>query len=332
MILWTGFLFCALIIFYAGAKLSKYGDIIAEKTGLGRTWVGVVLIASVTSFPELVTGISSVTYARTPDIALGNILGACAFNLLLFALLDALHPAKPISSTASQSHILSAGFGIILLTFVGAGILLKDVIIKIGWISISSFFFIAIYLIAMRMIYSHEKKQIFFNQKDIKQNLSYPDASLKNVILKFSINGLAVIIAAVFLPKIGKDIAVKTGLGETFVGNFFIAITTTLPEMVVSISALRIGATDLALGNIFGSNLFNIFILAVDDLLFIKGPLFSFVNPVHIFPVLTVTAMTAVAIIGLIYKTEKKQLFLGRDSIVIILLYLCNLALLYILK
>jgi len=74
MILWIGLILCTSVIVYAGTRLSKYGDIIAEKTGLGGTWIGVVLLASVTSLPELVTGISSVTYAGVPDIAIGNVI------------------------------------------------------------------------------------------------------------------------------------------------------------------------------------------------------------------------------------------------------------------
>ena len=83
MFLWTGFVLCTLLIVYSGWKLRKYGDVIAEKTGLSRTWVGLVLLASVTSLPELVTGITSVTYTGTPDIAVGDILGSCVFNMLI---------------------------------------------------------------------------------------------------------------------------------------------------------------------------------------------------------------------------------------------------------
>ena len=90
MLFWTGFIICTLVIVYSGTKLAKYGDIIAEKTGLGRAWIGLVLMASVTSLPELVTGISSVIYADVPDIAVGDVLGSCVFNMLILAILDAL--------------------------------------------------------------------------------------------------------------------------------------------------------------------------------------------------------------------------------------------------
>ena len=107
MLLWLGFIVCTTAIVYAGTRLAKYGDIIAEKTGLGRAWIGLVLMASVTSLPELVTGISSVTYADVPDIAVGDVLGSCVFNMLILAILDTMYRPAPIStpstSTASTS-------------------------------------------------------------------------------------------------------------------------------------------------------------------------------------------------------------------------------------
>ncbi|MEK7813351.1 MAG: sodium:calcium antiporter, partial [Candidatus Desantisbacteria bacterium] len=146
------------------------------------------------------------------------------------------------------------------------------------------------------------------------------------------INAVFVIVAAVFLPKVGEGIAESTGLGQTFVGSIFIAIVTTIPEVVVSIAAVRIGAIDLAMGNLFGSNIFNIFILAIDDFFFIKGPILSLVNQNHIISTLFAIAMTSTAIIGLTYRAEKRTLFLALDSIVIILLYMANLLSLYMLK
>ncbi len=105
MFLWFGFVVCTLSIVYSGTRLSKYGDIIAEKTGLGRAWIGVVLMASVTSLPELVTGISSVTYAGVPDIAVGDVLGSCVFNMLILTILDTMYQPAPISTKAHQGHV-----------------------------------------------------------------------------------------------------------------------------------------------------------------------------------------------------------------------------------
>jgi len=332
MLLWIGFIICTLIIVYSGTKLSKYGDIIAEKTGLGRAWIGLVLMASVTSLPELVTGISSVTYAGVPDIAVGDVLGSCVFNMLIIAILDAIYRIMPISAKAHQGHILSAGFGIILLSIVGISLFLGKSISPLGWIGPYSLLFMIIYFIAIKLVFSYEKRQIAAYMKEMAVELKYKDILTKTAIVNYSINALVVIIAATFLPKIGEGIAETTGLGQTFVGNIFIAISTSLPEVVVSISAVKIDAIDLAIGNLFGSNIFNIFILAIDDIFFTKGPLLSFVNPNHIISALSAIAMTTVAIIGLTYRSEKRLLFLAWDSIGIVLVYMINLMLLYMLR
>ncbi|MDI6744766.1 MAG: hypothetical protein QMD07_05245 [Thermodesulfovibrionales bacterium] len=332
MFLWIGFMVCTSLIVYSGIKLSKYGDIIAEKTGLGRTWIGVVLMASVTSLPELVTGISSVTYADVPDIAAGDVLGSCVFNMLILAFLDAIHRQMPISAKAQHGHILSAGFGVLLLSIIGIGLFLGNRVPSLGWIGSYSFVVLVIYFMAMRLLFVYEKKRIAEFVKERVEELRYEKISTRTAVVNYGINAMVVIIAAIFLPRIGAGIAETTGLGQTFVGNIFIALSTSLPEVVVSISAVKMGAIDLAIGNLFGSNIFNIFILAIDDILFVKGPILSFVNASHIISALSAVLMTAIAIIGLTYRTEKKALFLAWDSIGILFVYVINLMLLYTLR
>src|SRR5688572_15143343 len=105
----AGFLFCAIVIFFAGRKLSYYGDILSDITGMGKAWVGLILMASVTSLPELVVGISSSAIIQSADLAVGDVLGSCAFNLGILALLDALVPRhRHLFSMASPNHILAA--------------------------------------------------------------------------------------------------------------------------------------------------------------------------------------------------------------------------------
>jgi cation:H+ antiporter len=332
MLLWIGLIVCTAAIVYSGTRLSKYGDIIAEKTGLGRAFIGIVLMASVTSLPELVTGIGSVTYAGVPDIAVGDVLGSCVFNMLIFAILDTMYRPAPISTKAHQGHVLSAAFGLLLLSIVCISMFLREQLPPIGWLGPYSFLFIVIYFIAMRLVFTYERRKIAEFLKEMAEELQYKDISMKTAVLHYTINALIVIIAAMFLPKIGEGIAESTGLGQTFVGNIFIAVSTSLPEVVVSIAAVRMGAVDLAIGNLFGSNIFNIFILALDDIFFLKGPLLSHTNSNHIISALSAIAMTTIAIIGLTYRAEKKRLFVAWDSMGILLVYIANLLLLYMLK
>jgi cation:H+ antiporter len=160
LLTWFLFILCAAVILVAGTQLSRYGDVIADMTGLGRTWIGVVLLASVTSLPELITGFSSTAIFRVPDIAMGDIAGSCMFNLLIIAMLDALHGPAPISTRVHQGQILAASFGVVLLGLVGLSIILGDMLPVIGWVSVSSVLFVAIYLLAMRVIFTYEQRRI----------------------------------------------------------------------------------------------------------------------------------------------------------------------------
>lgn len=329
MAVWLQFIACAAVILVSGTYLSKYGDIIAEKTGLGRTWIGVVLIASVTSLPELVTGISSVALFALPDIAAGNILGACMLNLLMIPVLDFIGGSAPISSRVHQGHILTAGFAILMLAVVSVSALLGTSLPSIGWIGVNSFIFIAIYLLAMRMVFFYEKRRIAEFVKEMAEEVQYRHISKSKAYTMFGLNALVIIGAAIYLPHLGEEIAASTGLGETFVGSVFIALSTTLPELVVSVSALTIGAADMAVGNLFGSNVFNIFVLAIDDLFYTSGPLLARVSGNHLVSALCAIAALSIVIIGLTYRADKKPTFFAWDSLAILALYIFNLSVLY---
>ncbi|MCS6939926.1 MAG: sodium:calcium antiporter [Roseiflexus sp.] len=329
LLTWLLFIACAAVILVAGTQLSRYGDVIADMTGLGRTWIGVVLLASVTSLPELITGLSSVAIFRVPNIAMGDIAGSCMFNLLIIAMLDALHGPSPISARVHQGQVLSASFGVILLGLVGLSIILGEMLPVIGWVSVSSLIFVAIYLLAMRTIFTYEQRRIvaeFVAEMATETEARHPSAA--RVYGLFTLNAVLIVGAATYLPGLAETLAETTGLGQTFFGTIFVALSTSLPEVVVSIAALRIGAIDMAVGNVFGSNLFNIGILALDDLFYTPGPLLAAIEMSHIIAVMAAMIMTAIAIVGLTYRSDSKRLFVAWDTLGIAVVYaLANVAL-----
>jgi cation:H+ antiporter len=318
LMLWAQFIVVAAVILFAGANLSKYGDVIAEKTGMGRTWVGVVLIASVTSLPELITGASSVVLFDVPDLAVGNVLGACMFNVLTIALLDVLSGPTPISTRAHQGQVLAAAFGVLLLGMVSLSLAARSVLPAVGWIGSYSLIFLLIYMIAPRTVFLFERRRIAELVHDRAEASRYEAITLRKAYGSYALNAMLVIGAAAYLPSLGERIAEVTGLGGTFVRTTFIALATTLPELVVSISALRIDAADLVFGNLLGSNLFNLAVLAIDDLLYFNGPLFSEVAQSHVVSASAAMSMTAIAVIGLTYRVSKKRLPIAWDSLAIL--------------
>jgi cation:H+ antiporter len=330
MLVWLEFLAVTALILFSGTKLARYGDVIADKTGLGRLWLGLVLMAGVTSLPELATGLSAVS-TGLPDIAAGNILGSCVFNILILGVLDTLSRKVPLSSKINQANILSAGMSILFLGGVSLSLFLGDRLPGLGWIGIYTPLIIAGYLGTMRMAFKFEKRRTATAGLLHELETAAPGITLKKAIVRYVLHAAVVVGAAIFLPSIAERIAAMTGLGETFVGNIFVAVSTSFPELAVSIAALRIGAVDMAVGNIFGSNIFNMFILAIEDIFYFKGPLLSFVQGQHMIPSLLAMAMTGLAIAGLIYNAEKKLFVWAWDSFGIIVLFAVNLVLLYLL-
>jgi cation:H+ antiporter len=325
-----GFLACAVAIGVAGTYLSRYGDVIARRTGLGGTWVGVVLLAVVTSLPELATGLSAVTVGDAPDIAVGDVFGACVFNLLYIVALDFLVRGESVYTRARQGHILSAGFGVILIGFAGFNVLLAQTgpHWNLGHVGAYTPVIALMYVVAMRTVFRYETLNPAAAAEDAPLR-SAP--SLRQALVRYALAALVVVGAGVALPFLGKALAVQMNWHESFVGTLFVAAITSLPEAAVTIAAVRIGALDMAIGNLLGSNLFNIFILALDDVFYVRGSLLSHVSPEHAVSALSAVMMTGVAIVGLLYRPRLRVFkTVGWVSIVLFVFYLLNAYILYL--
>lgn len=329
--IWVQFAATALVIIVAGVRLARYGDVLGEKTGLGRSWIGLVLLAATTSLPELFTGFGATALAPLPDIALGDVFGSCMFNLLILSFMDAVQP-EPLSTRAHQGHALSIGFGLLLIGVAGIGLIVDERIPAIGWVGLYSPVLIALYFVAMRVIFTHERHRRLQEAREVAAELQYGQTTLRSAILQYSLAAVAVIAAALWLPRLGAELARQTGLGEAFVGSLFVAMTTSLPEVVVSLAAVRIGALDLGIGNVLGSNLFNLLILGLDDVFYRQGPLMADAAAGHSVSVAAIVMMNALFLIGLTYKVMTKRFLVTWDSAAIGGVYVVAVVLSYVLR
>ena len=329
------FLFCAALILFSGSRLSRHGERIAELTGWSRAWLGLILMASVTSLPELFVGIGSAGFLGNADLAVGDVLGSCVFNLAILSLLDALYKGTTaakrhtVLGQAAPSHVLAASLGIILLAIVGVGLYLPSSFMLGGWIGAFSIVFIAVYLIAIRLL--HTQEQGIPVDPETAHTKPDPDGkpTMRNTIKWYAIHALVVIGAALALPHFAEQIAIASGLGATFIGTLLLAASTSLPEVAVSVTALRMGSLDMAVGNLLGSNLFNIFILAIDDLVYAKGSLLNDASEMHIVSVFSTIIMSAIVIVGLTFRGAHKRFLLTWDTLLILLVFIINMVILY---
>jgi cation:H+ antiporter len=329
--IWLQFLGTALVIVLAGMRLARYGDVLGEKSGLGRSWIGLVLVAATTSLPELFTGFGATALAPLPDIAVGDVLGSCMFNLLILSLMDAVQP-EPLSTRAHQGHALSIGFGLVLIGIAGLGLLGNSQVPAIGWVGLYSPVLIVVYLVSMRVIFTHERQRRARETHEVAEELHYAAIPMRSAALHYAGAAVFVVGAALWLPRLGAELARQTGLGEAFVGSLFIAITTSLPEIVVSLAAVRIGAIDLGIANVLGSNLFNLLILGLDDVFYRQGPLLAAADPSHAVAVLGVVMMNALFLIGLTYRVMTKRFAVAWDTGTMAAVYVSAVLFLYVLR
>jgi cation:H+ antiporter len=301
---WLELGICAAVIAVAGSVLTRYGEIIARLTGLSRSWIGLVLLATATSLPELFTGVSAVTAAGAPNIAVGDALGSCVFNLLLLVLLDELSREEPMYRRIDQGHILTAGFGVIMIGAVGALILLSREQLDLRFFHISSYtpMILIVYLVAMRAAFDYERRS---RSRQPTEEIS-EELTLRTAVLRYLTAAAFVVAAGSWLPFIGQSIAETMGWKATFVGTLLIAGATSLPELVVTTSALRIGAVDMAIGNLLGSNLFDILVIGIDDLAYTKGPLLSSIGPAHAITAFAAVIMSGIFIVAMLFKPETR--------------------------
>lgn len=299
---WLQFAIVSGVIVVAGYHLSRYGDVIAEKTGLSGSWIGLALLATVTSLPELVTGISSVAAAHEPDIAVGDVLGSCVFNLLILALLDAVYRKGSIFAGGRKGHLLIAAYGILLLAMSAAGLLLAQAgrMPALAHVGLYAPAILLVYLAAMHAAFRYEREEVA--EFEAAEAARYPGITLRQAGARYAVAAVAVVAAGSMLPFIAADLADLMGWSRSFVGTQFVAAVTSLPEITVTFAALRLGAIDMAIANLLGSNLFNIAILAVDDAFYLNGPLLAHVSPVHAVTALAAIAMSAVVVIGLLTR------------------------------
>ena len=320
LLLWLQLAGLAAIILIAANFLTKSADIIAFKTGLGRAFIGVVLLATATSLPELGTGVSSVALVGTPDLAAGDAFGSNVFNLLIIGLLDLFWRRGPILTTVGSASKVVAFLGIILIALAGAAVLIHsgNEILSNWYLSPVSLVMLVVFFVAMYVTFRVEKSQEPDQELDqdqeqeqgheyAEQGHEYASARLHRSVVSYLVAASFVVGAAIWLAETGDRLAVEMGWEASFVGTQFLAFSTSLPELAASFAAIRLRAPELAITAVLGSNIFNMgFILFMDDVAFTEGVFWSAISNVHAITAAVAILMTLVVIIGMIKRVRAR--------------------------
>lgn len=327
------FIVSALVVVLAGVLLTRCADRIADLTGLGGVLVGSIFLAAATSLPELMVDISAVRQGM-PNLAVGDLFGSSLFNLLILAIADIVHKERAkVFSHAARTHALSATLSIVMTALAGVGILLAPTLhhFAIGGVSYGSFAIVGAYLLGLRMVFRDQRSQSTHHHPEAPNALKVRwNHQLAKPLIGYLLAGLFITVAAPYLAEAAGEIADQTGLGGTFIGTTLVALCTSLPELVSCIAAVRMGAMDLAIGNIFGSNAFNMVMLLPLDFV-AEGPLLAQVSPIHVITSFATIVITSVALMGQLYQVEKRKTLIEPDAFLVLILVLMSLGGVYLL-
>lgn len=322
LMIWIQFILSAALVVFAAIKLAEYGDVIAVRTGLSGMFVGTLLMAGATSLPELLAALNALAIAA-PNLAAGSMLGSNMFNMLLLAILDLLGQQARVLRAVAMRHALTAGLAILLIGLV-VFFILADLNGSIGWVGYDSLVIVLVYVVGVRMIQSQGGSP---QPETIVEETGVP--SLRRALLGFGLATAGLVIVTPYLVRSADEIGTITGLSAGFVGATLLAIVTSLPEMVATIAALRIGAFDLAVGNLFGSNLFNMFALGLTDVLYFQGHFIAEIDPNFAIIGLIGLVLTCLGLIGNIARVERRLLFFEVDALVIVVVYFLGMWFIY---
>ena len=329
----------AAVVVVAGTKLARGSDVIAARTKLGGVWVGSVFLALATSLPELTTDVAAVRMGA-PDLAAGDLFGSGMANMLILALISLVPTGREIFHRATLDHALYASLAIVMTCVAAITILVRPGGSLLG-VGPGSLLLLVSYAIGSRAAFRHgalartaaatvEMSGVATEAADHAAPSPHPIPSLRRAVVTFVGAALVILVAAPQFAASAKGIAEVTGIGPTFIGTWLVGFSTSLPELVTSLAALRLRAYDLAVGNLFGSNALNMTFFVVLDPLHQGRPVLSAVSQVHALSALVGVVLMGIAVAALVYRAKGKPALLEPSSVLIIVGYVLGLALVFL--
>jgi len=266
------FLASSLVVILAGIGLARYGDELAEHTGWGTLWVGTILVSISTSLPELTVNITAVWLENAPDLALGNVYGANMLNVVVLSLIGLAFGIRGIFGQPGRATRRLAQVAIVLVAIAAVMGATGDV--ALGRSSAGGLLVAVAYLAGMRAVYNAGRPATS-GEEDARGR-----GSARGAWIGFVAASLVVIVAGRFLASSANSIAEITGISASFIGVLLVAMVTTLPESSVSAAAAWRRSYGIAVGNVYGSCAFNVFIFSFADLAS-PAPLLRFMEGEH---------------------------------------------------
>lgn len=329
------FLLASGLVLVLSIILTKKADLLEKLTPLSEMWIGMLLLAFVTSLPEAVNSIGSVLIDGTLDLGVGNLAGSNMFNIIIIVVMDMSQGSGSLLLTVAASQIFVAAGGILVMGLVGCAIARYIPVAGIPpaglWcgIGFSLAIFIAFLVVNWLLVSRKEETEDSSKAEEKPENADTPLPSLQKTIFIFVIASIGVVFSALWLMRTCDLMAVHPitigsstfKLGYSFVGSFLLALATSLPELFVSLGALKLGRVNMSIANIFGSNIMNMSFIPIMHLVSMQAGFYSEINPATLVMLFAAIIMSTLFIVGLQARVKRSFMFLGWETITILVVY-----------
>lgn len=302
------FLFLAGLTVFLSFRLSYYADLLNKTTNISGVFIGGILLAGITSLPELVTCLSSI-FLNNPYLAIGDILGSNFFNIAMMCFFDILFIKTMFYNYTKNRYYLI--YVLLILNYLIMYLFMGGTFnLEIFNIGLPSFIIIITYIFYLKNAKEEETK------KEVK-------TTKEHVLLKFFLVGLFMVIVSILLTLVVNLIAGKNpNVASSFIGAILLGITTSMPEVITFIALVKMKSFDLALSDIIGSNLFNLLILAIGDIFLKNKEIYYFVDKESMFLLIFGLILTILSFYQNNRKVVKNKLIYIVPSLIGVLLYI----------
>lgn len=332
----------AVVVWIAGGKASRYADTISRRTGIGGAVIGMVLLGAMTSLPEIGTS-ATASLGGNADLAVGNLVGSVSFQVMILAVADAMIGRQALTSTVfNPSIMLQAVVSILLLALAISATVGGD--FAVVGIGVWPAGMVVTYILAMLFVRSQERDRAWapqteqppLDEEERRSANAEPDSGSDQrgpigaaVILKTAAVGAIILVAGYLLTRSAESIAGHTGLATDFVGLTLLAAATSLPEFSTAVAAVRLGRTEMAMGDVLGGNMFNLVLIFFVDALYSGPPVLEEIGRAPTFAGLLGIVLTSIYLIGMIERRNRTFFRMGYDSLLVLLCYTAGVVLLF---
>jgi len=319
------FIVAALAIAVVGTRLGGLADRLADATGLGEAVVGALMLGGATSLPGIVAVVTAAN-DNYPAMAFSAAVGGIAVQTCFLAVADMTYRGANLEhAAASLPNLTSGALLIALLALLLLAIHLPDVVF-FGVHPVSVVLVVG-YALGMQLVHKASERPMWrprlttATREDRPDETSSKRESVPRLIGGFAVGAAVVAVAGWAVAKSGEAIAVESGLNDSFVGGILLAVSTSLPELVTSLAAVRRGALPLAVGGIIGGNAFDTLFAAIGDLAYRGGSIYHHLSSREPALLTLTLLMTSVLLLGMLLRERRGPANIGFESVLILVLY-----------